>query len=130
VLTGSHQLRLREAVALSLAGRTSILHLLPLSIRELRAAGFGFKQFEGYLLHGFSPRVYDQQQRPRVAYASSYQRYVERDVLQLIQLKDATLFAEVRCQARCSDDPNVALLLEERAWHRTHDMRLLKPDRT
>lgn len=92
VLTGSHQLRLREAVAQSLAGRTSILHLLPLSIPELRAAGFGFEQFEDYLLHGFLPRVYDQKQRPRVAYASYYQTYVERDGRQLIQLKDATLF--------------------------------------
>ncbi|QDV10138.1 hypothetical protein Poly30_57000 [Planctomycetes bacterium Poly30] len=92
VLTGSHQLELRESVAQSLAGRTSLLHLLPLSIPELRGANLGFETFEEYLLHGFLPRVYDQQQRPRIAYASYYQTYVERDVRQLIQLKDATLF--------------------------------------
>ncbi len=39
VLTGSHQLQLREAIGQSLAGRTAILQLLPLSIEELTAAG-------------------------------------------------------------------------------------------
>ena len=92
VLTGSHQLELREAVAQSLAGRTSILHLLPLSIKELTCAGEGLNSFEDYLFTGFLPRVYDQKQRPLTAYASYYQTYVERDVRQLIQLKDATLF--------------------------------------
>jgi predicted AAA+ superfamily ATPase len=92
VLTGSHQLQLREAVAQSLAGRTGLLHLLPLSIAELKAGGIRFERFEDYVLHGFLPRVYDQQQRPRVAYASYFQTYVERDVRQLIQLKDANLF--------------------------------------
>ena len=38
VLTGSHQLQLREAISQSLAGRTAILNLLPLSIDELASA--------------------------------------------------------------------------------------------
>lgn len=92
VLTGSHQLELREAVSQSLAGRTGMLYLLPLSIPELSAAGLQLDSFEDYLLHGFLPRVHAQKQRPRVAYASYYQTYVERDVRQLIKLKDATLF--------------------------------------
>jgi len=92
VLTGSHQLQLREAIGQSLAGRTAILQLLPLSIAELAAAGITFPRFEQYALQGFLPRVYDQSQRPAVAYANYYQTYVERDVRQLIQLKDASLF--------------------------------------
>lgn len=92
VLTGSHQLELRQGVAQSLAGRTGMLHLLPLSIGELSDAGFRFESFESYVIHGFLPRVYDQKQRPRSAYASYYQTYVERDVRQLIALKDASLF--------------------------------------
>lgn len=92
VLTGSHQLELRAAVSQSLAGRTGMLFLLPLSIPELEGAGISFDSFEEYLLHGFLPRVHAQSQRPRVAYASYYQTYVERDVRQLIRLKDATLF--------------------------------------
>lgn len=92
VLTGSHQLELREAVSQSLAGRTSILHLLPLSIKELADAGKALDTYEDYLFTGFLPRIYDQKQRPLTAYAGYYQTYVERDVRQLIQLKDATLF--------------------------------------
>jgi len=87
VLTGSHQLELRAAITQSLAGRTGMLHLLPLSIAELDAAGIDFQSFEDYILHGFLPRIYDQQQRPHTAYANYYQTYVERDVRQLIQLK-------------------------------------------
>lgn len=92
VLTGSHQLELRAAVTQSLAGRTGMLHLLPLSIAELEGVDIRFDGFEEYIHHGFLPRVYDQHQRPHTAYANYYQTYVERDVRQLIQLKDATLF--------------------------------------
>mgnify|MGYP003989885207 FL=1 len=92
VLTGSHQLELRAAITQSLAGRTGILHLLPLSIGELHDAKISFDDFESYIVHGFLPRIYDQHQRPRTAYANYYQTYVEKDVRQLIQLKDVSLF--------------------------------------
>lgn len=65
---------------------------MPLSIKELADAGKALDTYEDYLFTGFLPRVYDQKQRPLTAYASYYQTYVERDVRQLIQLKDATLF--------------------------------------
>ena len=92
VLTGSHQLALRAAVTQSLAGRTGLLHLLPLSIEELTQAGKTFDGFECYVLHGFLPRVHSQNQRPFRAYANYYQTYIERDVRQLIELKDVSLF--------------------------------------
>jgi len=92
VLTGSHQLQLREAISQSLAGRTAILNLLPLSIEELDSAGIRFDHFSDYLWSGFLPRIYDQNQRPATAYANYYQTYVERDVRQLIALRDATRF--------------------------------------
>lgn len=92
VLTGSHQLELSAAITQSLAGRTGILHLLPLSIGELHDAKISFDDFESYIVQGFLPRVYDQHQRPRTAYANYYQTYVEKDVWQLIQLKDVSLF--------------------------------------
>jgi predicted AAA+ superfamily ATPase len=92
VLTGSHQLQLRESIGQSLAGRTSILHLLPLSIGELSDAGVVFDDVSHYLFQGFLPRVFDQNQRPHIAYASYFQTYIERDVRLLIKLKDITLF--------------------------------------
>ena len=92
VLTGSHQLELSASISQSLAGRTGILHLLPLTISELSAANIQFEDFEDYLFNGFMPRVYDQNQRPHIAYSNYYQTYLERDVRQLINLKDVTLF--------------------------------------
>lgn len=95
VLTGSHQLQLRAAVSQSLAGRTAILNLLPLSIAELTHQSIEFDSFEAYCFTGFLPRIYDRSMRPGVAYSNYYQTYVERDVRLLINLKDLTLFEKL-----------------------------------
>jgi len=91
ILTGSHQLRLHEAVTQSLAGRTALLRLLPLSIRELGAAGASLDKNE--LLHrGLLPRVHADALDPSAAYANYFRTYVERDVRQLMELRHQQLF--------------------------------------
>ncbi len=95
VLTGSHQLRLREAVSQSLAGRTAILHLLPLSIFELQRHGKKSTTFAKYCFTGFLPRIHDKPIRPGTAWSNYYQTYVERDVRQLMNLKDLSLFEKL-----------------------------------
>ena len=92
IVTGSHQLALRAAITQSLAGRTAILNLYPFSIAELSNAGIEWDSAAGYLYHGFLPRIYDQKQRPTPAYSNYYQTYIERDVRQLIKLKDQAQF--------------------------------------
>jgi uncharacterized protein len=92
VITGSHQLGLRSAVSQSLAGRTSIIHLLPLSIAELADSGISHESFEDYAFQGFLPRLHDKGLRPSTAYSNYYQTYVERDVRMIINLKDVSLF--------------------------------------
>lgn len=47
---------------------------------------------EEFIYQGFLPRIYDQRQRPAPAWSNYYQTYVERDVRQLINLKDFSLF--------------------------------------
>ncbi len=91
ILTGSHQLSLHEAVAQSLAGRTALLRLLPFSLAELRVAGYELSKGE-LLWKGFMPRVYDDDLEPNFAYRNYFQTYVERDVRQLIRLKDVNVF--------------------------------------
>lgn len=95
ILTGSHQLEVRQAITQSLAGRTAILNLLPLSIAEMARAGIRFDSFAEYAFHGFLPRIHDPGQRPATAYSNYYQTYVERDVRQIVQLKDASLFEKL-----------------------------------
>ncbi len=92
ILTGSYQLKLRESVSQSLAGRSAILHLYPLSIAEMEDAGIRFDHFTEYCFSGFLPSIHAQGLRPGVAYSHYYQTYVERDVRQLIHLKDASDF--------------------------------------
>ena len=92
VLTGSHQLELRQGISQTLAGRTAILTLYPLSLTELRDHGITFKSFEDLAFHGTLPRIHADQIRPTPAYRDYFRTYVERDVRQLINLKDAALF--------------------------------------
>ncbi len=92
ILTGSHQLELSQSISQSLAGRTALLNLLPLSMQELQQSDHLPNTFEEIAFRGFLPRVYSQNQRPSRAYANYYQTYVERDVRQLINLKDTSLF--------------------------------------
>ena len=92
LLTGSHQLRLHEAVSQSLAGRTGILQLHPFSIAELRDGGAVLDTPYEYIQRGFLPRIYDQNQRPAQAYSNYFRTYIERDVRQLINLRNASLF--------------------------------------
>lgn len=92
ILTGSYQLLLREGISQSLAGRTAVLHLLPLSIAELEMEGIRFPSSWEYCFTGFLPAIHARSLRPVQTYAHYYQTYLERDVRQLVQLKDATLF--------------------------------------
>jgi predicted AAA+ superfamily ATPase len=94
ILTGSHQLRLYEAVSQSLAGRTAILRLFPFSLNELSRIGGCSLRKEDMMCRGFLPRIYDRGQDPTDAYRSYFQTYVERDVRQLINLKNLTQFEQ------------------------------------
>ena len=91
ILTGSHQLRLQEAVAQSLAGRTALLRLLPLSIAELKATGITHTRDE-FIYQGFMPRLYSEQVDPTRLYRNYYQTYIERDIRQMINLRSLTDF--------------------------------------
>jgi len=91
ILTGSHQPLLQAKVSQSLAGRTALLTLLPLSIAELAAAGVKQDRDE-YLLKGFMPRLYDESIPPSLLYENYYRTYVERDVRMLINVKDQNAF--------------------------------------
>ena len=91
ILTGSHQPRLAESISQSLAGRTGILRLLPLSIEELAAAGAPLERDE-LLLSGFMPGVHADGIAPRNFYRSYFQTYVERDARMLINISSFNAF--------------------------------------
>jgi len=91
ILTGSHQPALKAQITQSLAGRTAILQLLPLSIAELSANGISMDRDE-YLTKGFMPRIYTENLDPVRYYRNYYLTYVERDARQLINLRNLSAF--------------------------------------
>ncbi|MEO8179716.1 MAG: ATP-binding protein [Deltaproteobacteria bacterium] len=93
ILTGSQNLLLAEKVSQTLAGRTRIFSLLPLSQRELQLNGVrSDDDLDARLLRGGYPRIYDQDLDPTQWLAQYYATYVERDVRQLSAISDLDLF--------------------------------------
>lgn len=92
VLTGSQQFELMESLSQSLAGRTALIRLLPLTIQELTNHSKKSCTVEDFLYTGFYPRIYDQQLDPTEAYSFYLSTYVERDIRSLVNVKDYLLF--------------------------------------
>lgn len=96
ILTGSHQPRLREGVAQSLAGRTSLVTLFPLSMEEIiKSEDIEFPETDELLLRGFMPELYRAGTRsPQVFYRDYLETYIEKDLRQMLQVKDLNLFVK------------------------------------
>ncbi len=91
ILTGSHQMELHESISQSLAGRTALLTLFPMSMKELSDEHIAFSLDE-ILLKGGYPRIYKDNLDPTDTYRNYFQTYVERDLRQLINVKDLVQF--------------------------------------
>jgi predicted AAA+ superfamily ATPase len=90
ILTGSSQFELMKNVPQSLAGRAAILKLLPFCIEELKS--FKEQSVPELILKGFYPRIYSEKQQPFKAYRNYFETYIQRDLRQLINIKDISLF--------------------------------------
>jgi len=91
VLTGSTNLVVRDTVDQSLAGRSAILELLPLSQSELRQGGFE-PDTDSLLYSGGYPRIYDRSIEPTRLLSDYVATYVERDLRSLAMVRDLTRF--------------------------------------
>ncbi len=90
ILTGSHQFDLSRHVSQSLAGRTALLRLLPLSIAELSA--LGKLDTDELLFRGGYPRIHADGLDPAMALADYFETYVQRDLRELVQLRHLAEF--------------------------------------
>jgi len=92
ILSGSQQFELSQTISQSLAGRTAILRLLPFSIQEIQVVS-GNSSVDELLFKGFYPRLYNQPPVNPARYYNSYlETYIERDLRQLIHVKDLRQF--------------------------------------
>jgi uncharacterized protein len=108
ILTGSQQFSLNQSISQSLAG---YLHLLPFAHEEL-LAGFAPKSLEAMLLQGFYPPIFDRGIPPHVWYADYVATYIERDLRQLINVRDLAAFQRFlrMCAARTGQMLNLSAL--------------------
>lgn len=90
ILTSSNNFSLLQGVTQSLAGRTAILSLLPLSISEIE----NLKNIstDDLILRGSYPAVWNGSMSAHDVYANYYKTYIERDVRALINIKDLSQF--------------------------------------
>ena len=112
ILSGSNKQKLDEKIKESLSGRSSIIELNGLSLREINGIDFHehfvptkeylnkrrkcIKQYNDiwfYIHRGSYPELYDNPNKDWEEFYSSYvQTYIEKDVLSDIKIKDTTAF--------------------------------------
>ena len=92
VLTGSQNMNMMESISQSLAGRTSILKLLPLSYEEQRDAKILPHDINAQIFTGGYPRIFDSNIPPSQFYKDYIELYVERDVRQLKNIGNLEIF--------------------------------------
>lgn len=92
VITGSQNLLLLESVSQTLAGRIAFIHLLPFSIAELATSKFSTQSLNKLILNGGYPRLYDKKISPPDFYPNYLLTYVERDVRQIKNIANLSLF--------------------------------------
>ncbi len=92
ILTGSQNLALAASVNQSLAGRTAVHHLLPLSRREVVRFGQHPQALEEAMLAGGYPRIFDEALDPSEWLRSYVATYIERDLRSFSQVGDLVTF--------------------------------------
>lgn len=92
VLTGSQQLGLSAAISQTLAGRTAVLTLLPLGLEEIGRFERSPEGLLETLLTGGYPAIHDRDLLPFEWLRDYVATYVERDVRQLLGVRDLTTF--------------------------------------
>ncbi len=115
VLTGSHNLAVAESVSQSLAGRTSVHHLLPLSRSEVVRFPRHPATLEDALFTGGYPRVLNDELDPAEWLRSYVATYLERDVRSLSRVGDLSAFQRFLelCAGRTSQLLNLSRLASD-----------------
>jgi predicted AAA+ superfamily ATPase len=92
IVTGSQVFALSQAISQSLAGRIALITLLPFSLGELADAGRRPATLDELLLIGGYPPLYDRDLPPRSWLADYITTYIERDVRQVLEIRDLAAF--------------------------------------
>ncbi|EKE09570.1 MAG: hypothetical protein ACD_16C00135G0009 [uncultured bacterium] len=94
ILSGSQNFLLSQRISQTLAGRASVLELLPLTYHEYRThTGFSEMDVWSFLFYGGYPRPYQEELNHHLWMGSYVRTYVERDVRDLLNIRDLSKFS-------------------------------------
>ncbi len=115
VLSGSQSFLLNENISQSLAGRAAIFELLPFSWQELENYIDSGISANDYIFKGSFPRIYDKDIEPSYFFPSYIRTYVERDVRQISNISDISLFQRFLklCAGRIGQLLNISSLAND-----------------
>ena len=115
ILSGSQNFHLMQNITQSLAGRVALFKLLPFDIEEMQASNWLNEDYAINLQKGFYPAIYDRNIPSNVFYSNYIQTYVERDLSEIIQVKDLKQFRNFisLCAARVGQLLNLNSLANE-----------------
>ncbi len=115
VLTGSQQFGLLSGITQTLAGRVGLIQLLPFSLPELQSAGVSPQHLDHLLYQGLYPPLYDRDLEPINWYGDYVITYIERDVRQMINIRDLSTFQRFLrlCAARTGQLLNLSSLAND-----------------
>lgn len=91
ILSGSSQFAMLKRVTQSLAGRTAVFELMPLSYSETRDLTADVS-LDKLLFNGLYPAIYSGRNVPEFLYPAYMKTYLDRDVRDLLQIKDMMQF--------------------------------------
>lgn len=115
VLTGSQQFGLMSNISQTLAGRVGLVQVLPFSLSELQQFGMTIDKLDEMLYRGLYPPLYDRELNPAQWFSNYVMTYVERDVRQLIEVQNLSLFQRFlkMCAARTGQLLNLSSLAND-----------------
>ena len=115
VLTGSQQFGLMSGITQSLAGRVGMIQLLPFAMDELKSADKMPNDINRLMLYGMYPPLYDRELTPVDWFPAYVNTYIERDVRQLINIRDLSAFQRFirMCAARTGQLLNLSSLASD-----------------
>lgn len=115
ILSGSQNFHLLANITQTLAGRVALFKLLPLDFEEMKNSSLLAESYTEAAIKGFYPAIFDRDINPRIFYSNYVQTYIEKDVTELLNIKDIKLFRNFLslCAARAGQLLNLNSLANE-----------------
>lgn len=115
ILSGSQNFHLLNSISQTLAGRVVLFRLLPFDFSELKSQNLLADHYHQVALKGFYPAIFDRDINPGIYYRNYIQTYIEKDVTELLNIRDVKLFRTFLglCAARAGQLLNYSALANE-----------------